>query len=344
MPALRSEDLDHVLRHTRDLWDGIRGKRLFVTGGTGFFGVWLVESFLWANERLGLQAQMVVLSRDPEAFRRKMPHLANQRALGFHAGDVRCFAFPDGPFSHVIHAAAPDSATYHAREASLVVDTIVDGTRRTLDFALRCGASRFLLASSGAVYGPQPADLTHIPETFRGAADPMDLASAYGHGKRFAEHLSALYAGRHGIEAAIARGFTFVGPHLPLDLNYAVGNFLRDALAGGPIRIEGDGTPCRSYLYAADLAVWLWTILFRGKNCRPYNVGSDQDLTIAELARAVASAVAPPAEIKIAKAPRPGEPPLRYVPATKRAADELGLLRGSGWTTPSTARRGGGGT
>ena len=206
-----------------------------------------------------------MLSRDPEAFRRKMPHLANQRALGFHAGDVRCFAFPDGPFSHVIHAAAPDSATYHAREASLVVNTIVDGTRRTLDFALRCGASRFLLASSGAVYGPQPADLTHIPETFRGLRIrwtwPRPTATA-----SVSRSISRLFMpGGTASRRRSRHGFTFVGPHLPLDLNYAVGNFLRDALAGGPIRIEGDGTPCRSYLYAADLAVWLWTILFRGK-------------------------------------------------------------------------------
>ena len=116
------------------------------------------------------------------------------------------------------------------------------------------------------------------------------------------------------------------GSYLPLNANLAVGNFLRDALGGGPLQINGDGTPYRSYLYAADLAVWLWTILFRGVSCRPYNVGSDRDLTIAELARQVVAVVAPAAGIRIAKTPDPSRSPLRYVPATLRARDEFRLL------------------
>ena len=112
---------------------------------------------------------------------------------------------------------------------------------------------------------------------------------------------------------------------MPLDRNFAVGNFLRDAMAGGPIVIQGDGTPYRSYLYAADLAVWLWAILFRGRSCRPYNVGSDQAVTIAALARMVIDTVAPAAEMRILAVADPNRPVQRYVPETKRAQDELGL-------------------
>jgi dTDP-glucose 4,6-dehydratase len=116
-----------------------------------------------------------------------------------------------------------------------------------------------------------------------------------------------------------------VGPYLPLDIHFAIGNFIRDALAGGPIVIKGDGTACRSYLYAADLVIWLWTILLQGKNCRAYNVGSDKVVTIAELAQLIAKDNPVDLEVKIQKRSLPGVLPERYIPSIERAKTELKL-------------------
>lgn len=317
-PPLPKADLEHVLAHTLPLWEQLRGGRVFVTGATGFFGIWLLETFAYANKELGMGAALVGLSRDPEAFYTKVPHLASESSITLHRGDVRDYEFPEGPFTHVIHAGTTSSAPVPPTE---MLDTIIRGTQRTLDFAVANGVKRFLFVSSGAVYGKQPSGMTHIPETYNGAPDPMDLNSAYGEGKRVGELLCAMAHQEHGLETMIARCFAFVGPHLPLDAHFAIGNFIRDAMKGELIKVK-NGSPYRSYLYAADLAIWLWTILFKGAACRPYNVGSDQEITIADLAQTVVSTIGVPIE---SSPPNVTFPVSRYVPSVERAASEMGL-------------------
>jgi dTDP-glucose 4,6-dehydratase len=316
------EDLEHVLLHTGKIWEPLRGGRLFVTGATGFFGMWLLETFAFANERLNLGAQLVGLTRNPEAFRAKAPHLAANPAITLHQGDVRHFDFPSGNFSHVIHAGTTSSVPVPPKE---MLETIIQGTTRTLDCAVASGVKRFLFVSSGAVYGKQPQDLTHIPETYTGAPDTTDPASAYGEGKRVGELLCSIFNKQHGLETVITRCFAFVGPHLPLNGHFAAGNFIRDALGGGPIHVKGDGSPVRSYLYAADLAIWLWTILLRGQHGRSYNVGLDIPIKISQLADAAALACASHAGTRILGNLQASDKLEVYLPNINRARNELGL-------------------
>lgn len=319
-----ASDLDHILDHTSDLWEELRGGSIFITGGTGFFGCWLLESFAWANDKLGLGAEALVLTRDPSAFARRAPHLSSHPSISLHIGDVRSFPIPGAAFSHVIHAATP-SDKHNPDYPLLIRETVVEGTRHTLDFAVRCGARKFLLTSTGAIYGRQPDEVAHVSEEYPGSPKDEDPDGIYGRAKLEAESLCALYAARSDMETKIVRGFSFVGPYLPLDIHYAIGNFIRDAIRGGPIRIRGDGSPYRSYMYAADLTIWLWTILFKGRSCRPYNVGSEEVLTIEKLARRVAALFPSAIEVEIAGRPSPGKPAERYVPSTQRARRELGL-------------------
>ncbi len=327
--SLLREDLEDCLARTTELWEELRGQRIFITGATGFFGCWLLETLLWANRRLQLKARVTILSRDPSAFKEKAPHLAADPALETLAGDVRDFRMPAGSFSHIVHAATESSVELNQQHPQRMFDTIVEGTRRCLEFAQAAETRKFLLLSSGAVYGTQPAEVANVSEEAATGPNPLDPASAYAEGKRAAELLCAMACRKQAssspaLEPKIARCFAFVGPYMKLDAHFAIGNFIRDQLRGGPIRVSGDGSALRSYMYAGDLMVWLWTILFRGEPLRAYNVGSEQAVTIAELAQTVADSLTPEVRVEILGKPQGGAPH-RYVPSTARGQRELGL-------------------
>jgi dTDP-glucose 4,6-dehydratase len=317
-------DLDHVLAHTESLWREMAGASLFITGGTGFFGLWLLESLAWANARLKVGVRATVLSRDPTAFSNRLPHLAADKSIALLAGDVRDFKFPTTRFTHGVHAAF-DSGRAIANPLA-AFDTLAAGTRRVIEFAARQPLQHMLFVSSGAVYGAQPKDLERLAESHPGAPDPLSPASAYAEGKRVGELLCGL-AAANGLPVSVARCFAFLGPGLPLDGHFAAGNFLRDAHLGRDIVVKGDGTPLRSYLHAADLAIWLWTILLRGKPGRAYNVGSDQAISIGELARLIAAQSSHRPTVRILGT-GDGGPPERYVPDIGRARSELELEPG----------------
>ncbi len=282
---------------------------MFVTGGTGFFGKSILD-YLKRHPDFRADDEWTILSRDPEGFKAKNAVLLDQpRKIAFVAGDVRAFR-AEGRYDEIIHAATAAVTTMADDEMS---STIVEGTRHVLDFAEACGAKKILLTSSGAVYGPQVAPI--------GENAPCNPVTAYGKGKLEAERMCA----ESGLDAKIVRCFAFTGPYLNRDIHYAIGNFIRDCLAGEPIVIKGDGTPKRSYLYADDLVEWLFAVLERGASGHPYNVGSPEGLSIRELAERVRMALDAKNDIRVLGAPAPGAEPSVYVPDVSRAVHELGL-------------------
>lgn len=287
-------------------------RRIFITGGTGFFGKSMLDYRLRHPDWEWARAEWIILSRAPERFTAEDPQLANQEGISFVEGDVRDFAFPQGPFDAIVHAATSAVTTLSDAEMTSV---ILDGVRHVADFAKATGCRTILFTSSGAVYGPRTEPATE--------SDACNPTTAYGKGKLAAERLLV----ESGLDIKIARCFAFVGPHLNRRIHYAIGNFIQDCLDGKPIIINGDGTPLRSYLYADDLVKWLFAILERGEAGRPYNVGSAEALSIRALAEKVRSVLGANNEIKVLGVPT-GEAPSVYVPEIGRARRELGLVVG----------------
>jgi len=320
------QDLDNILQKTAQIWSKLQDARLFITGGTGFIGCWLLESLRHADQHFGLGVQASILTRNPESFRHKAPHLFDYPGFHYINGDVCNFETPPGEFTHLIHAATDASAHLNETNPLRMFDTVLQGTRRALDFAVEKAVDRVLFLSSGAVYGQQPWEMERVAEDWTGSPSCTDPRAAYAEGKRAAEMLCTIYKKQFGTKIAIARIFALLGPYLSLDIHFAAGNFIRDAIQGKPVIINGNGLPCRSYLYASDLTAWLWHMLVRAEPGRPYNVGSDESVSILHLAARI-SHVLGNGEYQAIGAQDIGWNTGRYVPDTSLIGRELDLYK-----------------
>ncbi|MBN2507461.1 MAG: NAD(P)-dependent oxidoreductase [Verrucomicrobia bacterium] len=328
-------DLNHVQQHAADLWPRLRGETVLLTGGTGTIGRWLLESFAHINRSLDLQARVLVLTRSPEHFAAHVPHLASDPCVRFVRGDVRALDpadvsdaqadCPAGRVAFVVHAASDTSPSHVGGAAFRTLDTLYSGTRRVLEWAVTQPAARVLLLSSSAVYLPGPALAQPVSEEHPEASSCASAANAAGEGHRVMELLGAIFREEHGLDCKTARCFGWMGPGMGLKSRDGVCSFIQDVLGGGPVLLPEDGASLGSYLYLADLAVWLWTMLLRDSVSSVFNVGSDEALPLGEIAERIA-ALSPERPPVI----RTGAPGLRptassAIPDVSRARRELGL-------------------
>jgi dTDP-glucose 4,6-dehydratase len=270
----------------------INGKRLYLSGATGFFGKNLLALLAYLYNH-GASFEVMALSRTPEAFLCDQSWCRRQSWLKWCKGDVSEPWPGDGHFDLVLHAATDTVASAHIDKLA-VFEGIITGTRQALAFAAAHGVRRLLLCGSGAQYGTIPDSCVGgVSESSSLACDVTKSTGAYGEGKRASEMLAALHAERHGFEVINTRCFAFVGPGLPLDGHFAIGNFLQAALSGEPINLASTGESMRSYLYGADLAVWLMVLLLEAAPGAAVNVGSGQGISIIDLARRVRDLVDP---------------------------------------------------
>lgn len=306
--------------------------RALVSGGTGFFGKALLRFYARPENATLRPARAFIISRDSSRFLQQHPEFkaltwiewltADLAALD--ASGVAALAARLDGITHVLHAAT-ESTNGPALSHQTQFDQIQQGTRTMLALAKRLGRPKFLITSSGGVYGKAPAGMTHIPEDHLGMPDPLEPKNAYSVAKRASEHLCALAAHEHGLPIVVSRPFAFSGPDLPLDVHFAIGNFVRDALVAEKITVNGDGSPMRSYLDQEDLAEWLSRLLIDGEPGQAYNIGSDVAISIYDLAHLIRDLVAPGKPVEL-RAQYDGVTPRQfYVPDTRKIRSALGL-------------------
>ena len=292
----------------------------FLTDGTGLFGTWLVLFFDWCHEKSLSEPRVTVLTRRDA--------LPIRKFLNSFYGTTESFDYPDGVFDRLIHLAAPSARdTFNGMSDQAKLQQMYIGTKNILEFASSKVIGRSLFTSSGAIYGGFPkAENGLINELNRSAPLSKTPNIGLALGKRVAEFLIADYARDGQVNAGVARCFSFIGPGLPTDLHYAVGDFVGKAIAGRDIIINGDGSPVRSFMDLGDVVYWLMTILERGDVGDDFNVGSSQAITIFKLAEMVRDHVNPNIKIVIKKGSNAssGNPANHfYVPDTSKIRDKL---------------------
>jgi len=304
----------------------LRKGHVFITGGTGFMGTWLAELLTCLNDQYAFGMRVALLSRQAQSLRESAPHLAARKDVALVEKDARELAELPESTSWLIHAAAsPDNRT-HSSDPLETIDSIVGGTRAVMEAAARLPElKRVLNVGSGLSCGAQPLDWPGLPEHFAGHLDFSSAGACYAEAKRLAETLCAAFRNEHRMEIVTARPFAFLGPYQLLSRPWAVNNFVRDGLLGGPIRIQGDGETVRSYMYPSDMAFWLLRILVDGKNGGVYNVGSPDGIKLKDLAVKIADSFSkrPKIEFGVLKGGAPNTS--RLVPDVSSARTALGL-------------------
>lgn len=317
-------------------WSSLQSADLLLTGCTGPFGWWLLHklSHACAHEGLSLQ-RTTLITRDAKAVQNWASRLHHRLRLQVVQTDIVELDRWQLSATHVVHGATTSAAETSAGASDLSkFRTVVDGTHALIRALDPSPPRRLLYLSSGIAYGASNAGL--LREDSHLAPCTADSSASMGHAKRAAEFLMSCAADKWGASLVIARCFAFSGPGLPLGLHYALGNFVAQAIAGEPIVIKGDGTSVRSYMHFGDMAVWLSEMLtHRADPTKPrlFNVGSDQCISVRQLAELVAECSGKNCPIMVlgqGSVNVSGNRASVYAPHVERAKTELGLRL---WTT-----------
>lgn len=321
----RQDCLAQVERYQK-FFEPLKNTTIVVTGGTGFVGSWITEMVGCLNQDFGFDSKLVVLARDIQSWRDRWPHLAQFPGVSCIEHNIEAPFEAPTETQWMIHAAAHPDRRHHASQPVQTMTEIARGTENALRSVDRANQLRmFVNLSSALVYGNQPADCEAIAEDQLGEAIPNHVSAVYAEAKKFAEALCTSYRSQFRLPLINLRPFTFIGPYQRLESPWAVNSFIGDAIGGNPIRVLGDGTTVRSYLYGSDVAATILSLMTQSSTGENYNLGSPVGISLSELAQKVANRFSPNAPEVLFSVGGGTKSTDRLVPDTSKAEKNFGL-------------------
>ncbi len=283
-----------------------------VLGGAGFLGSHLVDRLLTSGRRVTVIDSMITGRYD------NLAHLRDRDDVAVIEADVAEVVDVGDAIDEVYHFASPASPPAYLAAPIVTLRAGSTATLAWLEVARQHGA-RFILASTSEVYGdPQ---VNPQPETYWGNVNPIGPRSVYDEAKRFAEAATMAFRRTHHVDTGIVRIFNTYGPRMRFDDGRAVPNFIIAALDGAPMPIHGDGSQTRSLCYVDDLIDGIVAFAASG-HPGPMNMGNPHEMSILEVARAVAAAAGVEPDLEFQ--PRPEDDPTVRSPDITLAGEALG--------------------
>lgn len=322
---IRSDCL-RILNNQTQVIDRLKNSKVVVIGGTGFVGTWIAEMISALNDEYSFNIELNLIARNTDKFQKKWPHLSDRKDIKLIKSDVRqLINFPTDA-EWVIHAASNPDTRFHASSPLETASVISEGTINLMRIAQRMGKlKKILYLSSGLVSGNvQNSNESNAEHTFANLSS--DAANIYTNSKQFAESICVAAISQSRLPIVICRPFSFIGPYQLLDNPWAQTTFLSDALNGHAIQLQGDGEIVRSYLYGSDAAFWFLTLLSNASAGDLINVGSNQEISLKQLAELVAKKFDPSPDIILNTAPRSKNKQLKLLPEINHAIQDYKLL------------------
>ncbi len=287
-------------------------RRAVVTGGAGFLGSHL------CTELVRRGTEVVCLDNFLTGSPANVAHLAGSPLFRLLRCDITDYVHVPGPVDLVLHFASPASPVDYLKFPLHTLKVGSTGTWHALGLAMDKGA-RLVLASTSEVYGdPQ---VHPQPETYWGHVNPIGPRGVYDEAKRYAEALTTAYRSTHGVDTGIVRIFNTYGPRMRPQDGRAIPTFIRQALAGEPLTVAGDGSQTRSVCYVSDLVEGILAMAALDSP-GPVNIGNPDEMSVRRIAEDVLAATGSSSRLRFV--PRPVDDPEVRRPDTTLARSLLG--------------------
>ena len=269
-------------------WDRLKDKTIFITGATGLIGYTLVSALLYANKKRDLNLSVLALVRDLERAKERFKRFTGDNALKYVLGNVEQLPHIEQAVNYIVHGASQTASKAFVNQPVETILTAIKGTENLLELAKAKKVAGMVYLSSMEVYG-YPEKGHKVTEDEIGNLSPLDVRNSYPISKVQCESLCCAYAKEYGIPVMSARLAQTFGPGVNYNDSRVFAEFARCVVEKCDIVLKTNGETERCYLYTADVATAILTILLKGETGCAYNVANESTYcSIAEMAERVA--------------------------------------------------------